>query len=241
MDVQGYHITIKGVLHQYGYDYFKDISGCVVVEHREGLTQKERPHYHIWIPPSDSIPRIKRALRSYYDEKNEDLNWNTHANAYYSVTPHNSYEKWLKYTIDPEKASVKKPTIVLWNLPGSPPEVRPAAELIVSGLDGGIAPSGATGPTVVVASRKHVTTEDKQKKFYQFVKEYYQENKGEEVSYNSVARLLDDYAKGGFNEMAAPQYIEFAMYNYLKDSGDKVRFKERQEDWVTRVLARLRK
>jgi len=172
------------------------------------------------------------------------LKWNTHANSYYSVTPHNSFDNWLQYSIDPTKAQVKKPRISLWNRPDPKPEVRSLDELILPVLDGvaGITPSGATAPTVVVAStRKNQTTADKQAKFYKYVKEYYTENPDQVIDYFGLATLLDDYAKGGFNEMAAPQYIEYAMYNYLKETGDKVRFEDRQATWCNRVLARMKK
>lgn len=232
--MDGIHVTIKGILHQYGIEYFTNIEGCVIVEHKEGLIQKERPHYHIWLPSSHTIDSTKRALRSYYDTKTSELKWNTHANAYYSVTPHDNFQKWIDYTIDPEKSQVKKPSIQLWNRSEPRPEVRIIDNLVLPGLS-------IVSPPVATTVKKHQNTLDKQAKFYNFVKEYVSENPQEVLGYTDITGLLYEYSKGGFNEMAAPQYIEFAMYHYLKDSGDTIKSEEVKHSWTTRVMSRLRK
>lgn len=139
----------------------------------------------------------------------------------------------MDYTIDPEKAQVKKPTVLVWNRSEPVPEVRSLDSLVVPGL--------SLEPVKIIEVKKHQNTMDKQAKFYKYVKEYVDSNPEEALGYTDIAELLYEYSSGGFNEMAAPQYIEFAMYHYLKDSGDRQKSQDAKENWRNRVLARLRK
>lgn len=111
----GLHVVIKGLLHPAGTEWFKDISGCCIGQHKEGLTQKERPHYHIWLPNTYTVKNVKADLRKYYDTLIPDLKWNTHANAYYTVKDHDSFQNWKEYVFNPDLAECKKPTVELWN------------------------------------------------------------------------------------------------------------------------------
>ena len=120
-DSPGVHVVIKGVLHGVGTEYYKDISGCAIGQHAKGLLQKERPHYHIWLPNTYTVTALKATLRSYYDSKLPDLKWNTHANSYYTVKEHNSFRKWKEYVFNPELADCKQPTVEVWNVPDQRP------------------------------------------------------------------------------------------------------------------------
>jgi len=121
VDRAGIHLVIKGLLHGVGTEYYKDISGCAVGQHAKGLLQKERPHYHIWLPDTYTIKGVKEIIRQYYDTKLPDLKWNRNGNAYYAVKAHNSFNKWKGYVFDPALADCKQPTVEVWNVP----ETRP--------------------------------------------------------------------------------------------------------------------
>lgn len=136
MDV---HAIIKGILHPIDLPAcIYDLSGAVVVEHKCGLIQKERPHYHCWLPGVPSVPWQKTVLREYYDQQFPPghLTWETYANAYYCVKQHDDFVTWLKYTFsDKVAAKCKSPSIVIWNRsdprPDSPDVARSFDELIL--------------------------------------------------------------------------------------------------------------
>lgn len=227
-------MVIKGILHTIGSDYFNDISGCAVVQHMHGLVQKERPHYHIWLPSGYNVNSTKKLLRDYYDSKIADLKWNTHANAYYTVKEHDSIEKWLEYVIDPAKADCKKPEILCWNISDrSRPVVRSLDELILPDL------SGSESKVTVVSARKHITTQDKQAKFYKYVKEFYELSPGHAVDHVVISDLLYEYSTGGFNVNAAPQYIEYALYHQLKAMGDTVSLEQNKAHWTRQIMKKM--
>lgn len=122
------HVVIKGVLHDCQLPTtISDLSGAVVVEHKYGLVQKERPHYHCWIPGVPSISRFKAELREYYDGLISDLKWNTHANAYWTVKEHGSFKSWLKYVLYDD---CKSPSVIVWNRSDPRPELPDLARSI---------------------------------------------------------------------------------------------------------------
>ena len=113
--IPGWHIIIKGPCHQHGFALYKDISGCCIGEHKEGLVQKERPHYHVWVPREKfSRTEARAAVRSFYEPKTPDTDWNRSANACYSCTPHTSFTAWVDYVFG-KNTDCKKPTVMLWN------------------------------------------------------------------------------------------------------------------------------
>lgn len=122
----GLHIIIKGDLHT--CELFPEISNfprCAVVEHKEGRKQKERPHYHCWLPfeaPTKATElEWKLKCRTYYDSVLSGLNWNRNANAYYTVKCHDSYKRWFEYVVrDPD---VKISSWIKWNREGEPPPI----------------------------------------------------------------------------------------------------------------------
>lgn len=246
MDVPGTHLVIKGDLHKVGLpNLIKDLSGVAVGEHLRGK-RAEKPHYHCWLPSDilsykdlSGVP-FQEQLRNWYNDRIPNLAWKTNGNAYWAWKSHDSLERWIEYVFK-TKSECKQPSVILWNLPGEPP--RSHADLIsATPGEGGSAADGVPVPAVVVApSRKNLTTQDKQAKFYRYVKQYVDENPEEVLCYSDITDLLYEYSTGGFNEMAAPQYVEYAMYHYLKDTGDKVRSLEVKESWRARILSRLRK
>lgn len=122
MDV---YVVIKGVLHDCQLpDIIKTTAGVVVVEHKYGLVQKERPHYHVWFPGTIKLDVLKTQLRYYYDEKIPGLKWNTHANSYYSLKLHNDWEKWIDYVYY-KCLDCKDPSIIVWNRRDKRPDVLP--------------------------------------------------------------------------------------------------------------------
>lgn len=143
MDV---HVVLKGVLHDCQLPtYLSDLSGVVIVEHKFGLIQKERPHYHCWIPGVSRLSQFKADLRGYYDGLIPDLKWNTHANAYWTVKEHGSFESWLNYVLNEE---CKSPTVVVWNRSGP----RPVSPDVSRSIDDLIIPANVVTEVPVVKS-----------------------------------------------------------------------------------------
>jgi len=232
MDV---HVVIKGRLHELGYTYFQDISGCVIVEHKVGLVQKERPHYHIWLPGVPDVRSTKNALRAHYDTLDSNLKWNTHANAYYTVKEHNDFDAWLNYAWT--NADCKLPELVLWNLP-DPRPVRPFDELILPAQDGGIAgPTNYVVATEVASQprKKQKTSEDKFNDFCNYCKSYYDENKDENIEDFKVKELLWSYSKGRFNRFRAAEYVYGVLYELTKSSGDVLTHDHWKEQWMAGI------
>ena len=130
-DHEGIHIIIKGDLHNVDLiPTISDLSGCAVAEHKEGRKQKERPHYHCWLPKDTAtVKQWKERLRAYYDTQVPNLKWNTHSNAYYTVKEHDSFHKWVEYVA--RDADVKVSSWIKWNLPGDPPKLFTLEDLVV--------------------------------------------------------------------------------------------------------------
>lgn len=131
VDIPGIHIVIKGELHDVElFPELADLSGSAVVEHKEGKRQKERPHYHCWVPKDYATVKLwKERLRTYYDSRVSNLKWNTHANSYYTIKDHDSFDRWVQYVVkDPD---VKVSSWVKWNLPGSPPQLYSLDDLVL--------------------------------------------------------------------------------------------------------------
>lgn len=218
------HVVIKGVLHQYGPDFFKDISGCVVVEHAIGLVQKERPHYHIWYPGVSDEDSTRRSLRNYYDTKNKELKWNTHANAYYTVKKHDDFEAWLHYTW--YNADCKLPALLVWNLPGERP-VRLMDELILpapSGSDG-IALTGVTTSAVAVASQppKEKRKEACYLKFYKYCKDSLV-GPNDKPTLDDIVELWIAFTCGNYELRNVSAPVRYAWY-MLNDKEERIKNK----------------
>lgn len=180
----------------------------------EGLVQKERPHYHIWIPGEFSTPKplneFKSRLRAYYDTKITGLKWDTDANAYWCLKSHKDREAWISYTSDPEKAKCKKPSILLWNAPDKP-EVRSLEELILP------APAGELPKPGTVKAKPPSKLES----WCAHVKNQLDANPDLPVDRNTLIRLLINYSKGGMNKYRVAEWVNTALFRYLEDSGEQ--------------------
>lgn len=224
---EGYHLVIKGILHQYRYDIVKDISGVVVVEHLKGLVQKERPHYHIWVPYSSCIggstsrDGIKKVIRDHYTALNSTLDWNRNANAYYSFTPHSSFDNWLNYTFVSCK-DCKEPKLHVWNREGAPPDrIEPLDPLQALVMEAGAADAAAPAGVNVTYVTNHITnpphTKSKSKSravlFYEHCLDKYT---GTDGPY-SLDSIHDDYV-----EWSAFEYDDFQIIRNVRSTWYKL-------------------
>lgn len=148
----GYHITLKHDIHGLKDLTLYDVEGVACVEHAEGLVQKERPHYHIWVP-HDTLPtayevdKKRKELRSHYLTLAPHLS-GLNGNALYAVIAHNNYDNWKEYVI---REKCKKPKVIFWNRPDPAPEFAPPDQppdaLILPALD-------VDAPVAVVKEKK---------------------------------------------------------------------------------------
>lgn len=226
-DETGIHVIIKGDLHDVElFPEFLELSGCAIMEHMEGWIQKERPHYHVWVPYRNPTVKVeenyRKLLRAYYDTKISNLIWKTHANSYYCVKAHNSFTKWLQYVAkDPE---VKRGSCIKWNRDGDPPKIEIIANTIVNvGVD--------TVPTTTKTSKK--TSLEKQQKFLRFVQDAFAPE-----DYNTLTpEILTDYlfeycANNEFVALnASYTFINYAL-SHLLDGEARRRYKERYRDVI---------
>lgn len=192
----GFHFVIKGVLHQYKYELVKDLSGCVVVEHRKGLVQKERPHYHIWIPHGSiingakCIKEYKQVIREHYSALNKDLDWNRNANAYYSFTPHSSFDNW----------------------PDRVPELSPLESLVIehSDLTG---PINVTYVTNTITNPVNTKSKSKAKSvlFYEHCLDILEGIDGP-YSFEKIHDLHMEWSHWGYDDFGAVRNVRNAFY-----------------------------
>lgn len=212
----------------------KDLSGVIVIKHGYELNEKDHLHVyyiHKGVSSRNALDQLKKEVKPIFglpiDKKLTNASWSW-------TNPNTSVESFWRYAMYEKGPSQTYARVgaecIYWNVGDekpSPPPSRP------------------NNTTIVINQRpppSKITSQQKQLKFYNsVVKPYVTMHPETVIDYNLIAVLLDNSATGGFNEMAAPQYIEYAMYNYLRDSGETDRFHERQKDWVHRVLSRMRK
>lgn len=211
----------------------KDVSGVIVIKH--GYEINEKDHLHVYyihrgVSSRNALDELKKEVKIIFglptDRKLTNAAWSW-------TNPNTSIEAFWRYAMyekGPSQTYARVgATCVYWNVGDekpSPPPSRPHTTSII----------------VNQSKVSKVTSQQKQQNFYnKIVKPYVTMHPDKLIDYAVIATLLDNWAMGGFNEMAAPQYIEYAMYNYLKDSGDVPRFFDRQSEWVHRVLARMKK
>lgn len=216
---KGLHIIIKGVLHDVElFPDLLDLSGSAVAEHLEGKVQKERPHYHCWVPKTTATKeQWKGLLRAYYDTKVPGLDWNRNANAYYTVKYHNSFDAWVTYASDPEE--YKKASWVKWNCPGEPPKMRNISELILPAQGGATGPQNVIhlGPGLVVAKDKKFSSLEKQQRFLRYVKDSITEDEWNSQTAHSISRLFFRYCgQNGFTAMhGGYTYVNYVLSQLL--------------------------
>lgn len=224
--MNGLHVVIKGELYQYGLEWFSDISGCAAIEHKFGLVQKERPHYHIWLPSSYSVSNTKKALREFYDTKQEGLKWNTHANAYYTVKEHGDFDKWLNYAWS--KDECKEPSVGIWNVGCEKPLPKPTPinELVYAKA------SDVPESKPIPAKRKKEPT--KMEQFYLYCKSYFDEFPMKDISRDEILKLLLSWSKGGMNKFRVYEFVHYATYRLLAEGGEKT--SKAFESFESRIL-----
>lgn len=238
--MNGLHVVIKGVLFQHGIDWFKDISGCVVVKHQFGLVQKERPHYHIWLPDTYDVVSTKKSLREYYDTKEKDLKWNTFANSYYTVKEHDNFDKWWAYTY---KENCKEPDLVLWNASSERPITTPSNLVVLHGpSDEFFEPvTEALSVSKPVAPKPRKKEPTKIEAFFNYCEKYYKDNPSESISRHDVLELLLSWSKGGMNKFRVYEFVQYATFRLLSEGGEKTHqafldFKSRTLDEWSRMF-----
>lgn len=213
-------------------DALKDVSGVIVVKHSMA-EHNEKDHLHVYyehegVSSRNALDALKLKAKVIFGLSDKKI-----TNGVWAWSnPNTSAHAFWRYAMY-EKGDVTKKVYrrvgaecLLWNLgieKPDMPEYRPANHTI----------------NIVSHSGPKLTTQSKMQKFYKYFKDSITPD--QLVDYSVIADLLDDYATGGFNENAAPQYIEYVMYNYLKDSGDTARFSDRKKEWIHRVLSRLKK
>jgi len=225
----GIHIIIKGDLHNVEiFPEIMDLSGSAVVEHLEGYVQKERPHYHVWIPHKNPTltdeKHWKAKLRAYYDTKIDGLNWNKNANAYYCVKKHNSYQAWERYVArDPE---VKISSWIKWNRYGDPPPLVITQRTMVT------VGQSTTKQTGSQLGRKQ-TTLDKQQRFLRFVQDCFDPDEYNTLTPEILTDYLFEYC--GKNEFVSLQasytFINYALSQLLTGEA-RNRYKSRFRDVI---------
>lgn len=136
-DHVGISITLKYKLHDDGCpNMYSDLSGSAVAEHKEGFVQKERPHYHIWIPEPWTCKaqglklekRYKQQIREFFMPRISGVDWNKDCNALYCVKHHDSFHTWVRYVTEEQ---IKKGSWYKWNCRGEPPPMRQMDDLIL--------------------------------------------------------------------------------------------------------------
>lgn len=205
----GIHIIIKGILHPIGLEFFEQFREVIAVQHKEGLVQKERPHFHIWIPIGH-VEQLKKDLRKFYDARIPGLEWNTHANAYYTVKDYDKFENWIEYVYNPQTAKCKKPTIELWRSPQTRPpplpEVIEVNELIYETGD----PTNVQEPKVIITKDKS-KRESASARFLKYCKQEEMEN----ATIEEVAEAWIEWTKGSYElrNVTAPIRHAYFMLN----------------------------
>lgn len=203
-DHEGIHIIIKGDLHDVELiPEISDLSGCAVVEHKEGKKQKERPHYHCWIPKEADTKLWKERLRTYYDSKLPGLKWNTHANAYYTVKEHDSFYAWVDYVVrDPD---VKISSWIKWNRPGEPPPIRSEIPIVAQPINSLV----ITPPTVSQPKKAacHI-------RFYEWLQRQEIEN---DLSITEIQEYWIEWTSGAYELRNVSAPIRYAWYMLQTD------------------------
>lgn len=218
------HVTLKGEMYKYGYDMFQHLPGSVVVRHMEGLVQKERPHYHIWWPTDLKKSHATDVIKQYVRSKDATFA-DKNGNALYSCTPHDSFTRWLDYTIDPMKAKVKKPEIMVWNLPDPKPEVRSEAQLILPALSVEVL-------NTVSSTEKKKSKRNRGVEFYNYMIDKYVGVK-DVISQDRIKREFWRWSEYGFQDFQAIAIIRNTWYQLNKDFPEIL---QKEEDgWANRV------
>jgi len=213
-------------------DALKDVSGVIVVKHSHELNEKDHLHVyypHIGVSSRNALDALKIKAKVIFgmpDRKltNADWSWSN---------PNTSIEAFWRYAMY-EKGSKQVYARVgavcsIWNVGDekpSPPPARPSNQII----------------NIVNSATTRLTTSAKQAKFYKYVKEYVKENPIDSgISYTDLTGMLYEYSTGGFNENAAPQYVEYAMYHYCKDNGEHEKAAQSKSAWISRIMSRMKK
>lgn len=216
--------------------YLTSLSNVVVVQHEEA----NRKHLHCYIVHTKPITRKTFVTHLKSHSAFTELNGQKD----FMVSDPNTLESYWRYTMSGYKVGGRNvyddfakdgATCLHYDISGS--ERLP--DYPVRGNTNQII---VQNNTQNIPQKKTITTQEKQNKFFIYCDEYFNDKlNDDEINYFNIAKLLYAYAKGGFNEHAAPQYIEYAMYNLLSKRGESAKLEESRMDWCQRVLARLKK
>jgi len=204
-----------------------DISGVVVIKH----TDTGKDHCHVYFPHKpiaetrNQLDLLKVQIKSELNLKdviktNRDWSWSNANTSLKQFWDYAMYEKGTQRVYKRPGASV-----LLWNNTESMPEIPPDR------------PSSI----IVRPVSTKVSTFVKRQRFYNYCKEYFQENPEIELNEKEIGKLLFHYWKAGAEDgseriVYAKEYINQALYKLIKDSGDTVAMDLFQERWVAKAL-----
>lgn len=216
-----------------------DLSGvtCVIVKHTWSYRTRKDCEQHIHIFWRSSKDYTKETFNEKVVKKLFPKLDGRHAE--YSTSDPGSLETFLDYTLrDSRRYKKRGASLLYWNIPESQPDW--ISELIDNPLyDLPVEKINVVSQSPLDAFRgrgievKKNTTEDKKQKFYNYVKEYVLLKPEKVLTKEKIRKLLFSYSRGGFPPTKINEFVNFAMYNYLLDSGDKVRFKSYRDAWIS--------
>jgi len=209
-----------------------DISGAVIVYHAGGTRKggfNEKPHYHVYIQHDGTRDDISAKLLS----NPVIAKYHKPSNAFWMIDTKSTYtlESYWHYVW--AGFPLKRQRLIHWG--DSRPQLEIPESPLVSAL---VAPGpldehrGSLRPTTVSPKK---TTLDKQNKFLQFCRDYYDGEDTNNVEPKEILGLLYDYCRqnGHTTESCCFTYVNYAIANLHTDV---VAYEASKRQWTRRLL-----
>lgn len=229
-----HHLRLSAVTDE-RLKYLTSLSNAVVVQHEEA----NRKHLHCYIVHTKPITRKTFVTHLKSHSAFTELNGQKD----FMVSDPNTLESYWRYTMSGYKVGGRNvyddfakdgATCLHYDISGS--ERLP--DYPVRGNTNQII---VQNNTQNIPQKKTITTQEKQHKFYLYCEEYIKEFPEYEINYDNIIDLLYHRHTGGFNENAAPQYVEYAIYRLLHARGERAKIQENCEKWRLRILRKMGK
>lgn len=205
------------------------LKGWVVVSHEGGKTG-EHPHLHCWIQHTEPCCAMTVKNRLKKHEVFKDFK----GNGDWSFRAHNDLRTWWEYVWKDDFGN-KKPNLVCWSL--DIPQF-PIPEIITLILPKPVLTTHgniiADGPISQHRGRKKSSSLEKQDKFLNYCKEYFDSKSNAEKTPERILKLLYEYCgKNGFTtESCCFVWVNYVLAN-ISDG------KENRNAFVARMLQKF--
>lgn len=184
------HLDISGVL-----NYYKDVSGIVIVKHHahQGEDGQGRDHLHIWLQHDKPVTSqtVKNHLKNGSGIKfGSNTDWRCKA--------HNSFERWWEYV-----HSHAEPVELLYNVQ----QIRPAIIPIVA-----VATDGTTVATVTSSVPKTVKSKSVCARFIERCVKEIQLEPGVEITMNEISDAWTTHSNNKTDPRLVKPILQSAHY-----------------------------